>query len=69
MRDGPVHSLEEYEATKEAILNRTCMGSFYTMLGILYVKFDREMVGKFVTEKIVNGNLGLVNIAMDMMTK
>lgn len=69
MRDGPVHSLEEYEATKEAILNRTCMGSFYTMLGILYVKFDREMVGKLVTEKFVNGNLGLVNIAMDMMTK
>lgn len=69
MRDGTVHSLQEYEATKEAILNKTCMGSFYTILGILYVKFDREMVGKFVTEKFVNGNLGLVNIAMDMMTK
>lgn len=67
MRDGPVHSPEHYDASREAILRRTSIGSFYTLLGILYVKFERELVERFITEKVVNGNLGLVNIAMETM--
>lgn len=69
MRSGVIHASKEYEETRAKLQDVTSIGSFYTMIGILSVKFDRdEVVQKIVYGKIINGPRGLINIATENIT-
>lgn len=70
MRGGVIHSTEEYDDTKMKIKEVTSIGSFYTMIGLLSVKFNRdEVLTKVVYGKIINGQTGLINLATESLTK
>lgn len=70
MKSGIICSGKEYEETKLKIQDVTSIGSFYTMIGILAVKFNKEdVLAKVVYGKILNGQTGLINIATESLTK
>lgn len=53
------------EAEKRAIRLRdhTAIGSFYTMIGLLVVKYGKEkVVEEFLVPKVFNGDNGIINI-------
>lgn len=69
-RRGVIHSSEKYTEKKKKIQDVTSIGSFYTMIGLLSVKFNMEdMLDKVVYGKIINGQAGLVTLATETLTK
>lgn len=70
MRCGMIHSSEKHTKRKMKIQDATSIGSFYTMIGLLSVKFNKENVlNKVVYGKIINGRAGLVTLATETLTK
>lgn len=66
MRSGPIHSSDKLRTKKSKIHDATSIGSFYTMLGILVTKFDKdEIAKKIIQDKVLDGTHGLINIAME----
>lgn len=63
MRMGPFASKENYEKMRTKICDVTSVGSFYTMIGLLHIKYPHADVGNFIRKKIVEGANGLVSIA------
>lgn len=70
MRCGMIHSSEMNKKRKVKIQDATSIGSFYTMIGLLSVKFNKEdVLKKVVYGKIINGRTGLVSLATETLTK
>lgn len=69
-RRGVIHSTEKYVEKKKKIQDVTSIGSFYTMIGLLSVKFNMEdVLDNVVYGKIINGQGGLVTLATETLTK
>lgn len=69
-REGLIHSTEKYTEKKRKIQDVTSIGSFYTMIGLLSVKFNMEdVLNKVVYGKIINGQSGLVTLVTETLTK
>lgn len=56
---------EKIEQTRVKIRDDTCVGTFYTMLGVLLARFDRAQVQEAMKSKIWEGNLGILKLATD----
>ncbi|CUM67468.1 uncharacterized protein PRCAT00005164001 [Priceomyces carsonii] len=70
MKNGPIYSLETYENARSKIRDETCVGSFYTLIGLLNTKFDHEMVTEdLIDKKIMKGPSGIISIASELMSK
>ncbi|QFZ27465.1 hypothetical protein EJF18_30436 [Clavispora lusitaniae] len=62
---GPV-SAEEAKRLRSLIRNQTCVGSFYTLLGLLTTKFDKDAVREhFWNSRVLDPNTGIIRIATD----
>ena len=69
-RGGVIQSTEKYTEKKRKIQDVSSIGSFYTMIGLLSVKFDmEEVLDKVIYGKIINGQGGLVTLATEALTK
>ncbi|RCK63480.1 hypothetical protein Cantr_10201 [Candida viswanathii] len=53
---------EEFKEKKAMLWEKTAIGSFYTMLGILLVKYDEARVNDLITNKIITGKRGIIDI-------
>jgi len=69
MKLGKITNQEVDKVTKEKILNATSIGSFYTLIGLLCTKFNKqEVIDNVVLGKILHGPNGLINIATSEFT-
>ncbi|ODV80286.1 uncharacterized protein CANTADRAFT_5934 [Suhomyces tanzawaensis NRRL Y-17324] len=69
MRHGPIHSQQKYTDRKKRIRDKTSIGSFYTMVGLLHVKYLDRVLESVIINKIINGSSGLVNIRVEAETR
>ncbi|RCK66301.1 hypothetical protein Cantr_02033 [Candida viswanathii] len=53
---------EEFKERKAMLWEKTAIGSFYTMLGILLVKYEEARVNNLITNKIITGKRGIIDI-------
>lgn len=63
MKWGPYSTKEEYDDMKLQIYDKTSIGSFYTLIGLLYSKFNKVDVIEFIDSKVLEGPNGLIYIA------
>lgn len=53
---------DEFKAKRADLWKKTSIGSFYTMLGILLIKYDEQLVNDFITDKVITGKRGIIDI-------
>lgn len=69
MKGGVIKNFSKYLKVKAEILNSTSIGSFYTLIGILYIKFGQQGLEKVIYPKIIGGARGITSIAMKELMK
>ena len=48
---------------RQMLWKQAAIGSFYTMLGIVMVKYrDEKLLDKLIIDKIINGKRGVIKI-------
>ncbi|KAL6450097.1 hypothetical protein SBY92_002039 [Candida maltosa Xu316] len=55
-------SQEEFNLKKMKLWKKTSIGSFYTLIGILLVKFKGDVVNELLSDKVINGKRGIKDI-------
>ncbi|MCP8720164.1 MAG: hypothetical protein M5F18_12855 [Asgard group archaeon] len=55
-------SSEEFKLKRIDLWKKTSLGSFYTMLGILLIKYNEKSVNEFITNKVITGKRGIIDI-------
>ena len=69
-RSGRIDTLEGYQAEKTKIMNATSAASFYTLIGLLCVKYDQRQVAQsFILPTVLYGPRGLIQLATEKVTK
>ncbi|KAG7194367.1 uncharacterized protein KQ657_004579 [Scheffersomyces spartinae] len=67
MKYGPIEDYEEYLQAKQNLQNITAVGSFYTLIGICWIKFGKEATAKqLIGNKIINGPNGLIRLTTQL---
>ncbi|KAG2734161.1 hypothetical protein G9P44_002167 [Scheffersomyces stipitis] len=70
MKFGRIADETTYAQVKAGILDRTSIGSLYTMIGLLTIKFDRQKVREsFLLKKVIHGGLGIINLTSEALTR
>lgn len=69
MKGGAINDFNKYLETKSKILNSTSIGSFYTLIGIIYIKFGQLGLEKVIYPKIIQGTRGITSIVMKELMK
>lgn len=70
MRQGRIYIPEELTVAKKQIMNETAIASFYTLIGILCVKFDQRIVARsLIIPTILHGQRGLIQLATERLTR
>lgn len=61
---------QEINLLSEKIHDKTCVGSFYTLLGLLAMKYDKtEVIDKILHKKILNGPSGIIKLLVNEITQ
>lgn len=69
-RSGRLDTLEEYRAERTKIMDATSAASFYTLIGLLCVKYDQRQVAQsFILPTVLYGPRGLIQLATEKVTK
>ncbi|RLV86772.1 hypothetical protein JA9_001214 [Meyerozyma sp. JA9] len=69
-RGAKLDSLEEYKTERTKIMNATSAASFYTLIGLLCVKYDQRQVAQsFILPTVLYGPRGLIQLATEKVTK
>ncbi|KAI5957087.1 hypothetical protein KGF54_000015 [Candida jiufengensis] len=53
-----------YQLKKQKVINATTIGSFYTMIGLISIKYKQNLDNETI-DKILNGKRGIFNILKD----
>ncbi|KAK6453775.1 uncharacterized protein RJT20DRAFT_131205 [Scheffersomyces xylosifermentans] len=70
MKWGAITEEHLLTETKNTILEQTCIGSLYTLIGLLTMKFNKnEVRDKVLLGKIINGRLGMINLTSETLTR